>query len=401
MGSSFIPYGAYWSTPFSRWQGAFSGLHSLRFAAYVARRALQKREIDPGVFDLGLLGTTIPQSGAFYGMPWLMSEIGADEVSGPTVSQACATGVRLLEMANLEIRSESARAVIALGADRTSNGPHIYYPAPDRPGGTGEHENWVLDNFNRDPITGLQMIQTGENVVRRGRISTARQNEVTLRRYEQYADALKDDSSFLRRFMDLPFDVPDPRFSRTAATLDGDEGVFATTAEGLAKLKPVLKDGTITYGGQTHPADGSAAMVVATRELARKLSRQPEIEIELLAFGHARVERGFMPMAPVPAAARALQQAGLDIARIDAIKTHNPFVVNDIWFAEAMNLDVMKMNNFGSSLVWGHPQGPTGLRGVIELIEELAGRGGGLGLFTGCAAGDTGMAVVLRVTDGR
>lgn len=401
MGSSFIPYGAYWSTPFSRWQGAFSGLHSLRFAAYVARRALQRREIDPGVFDLGLLGTTIPQSGAFYGMPWLMSEIGADEVPGPTVSQACATGVRLLEMANLEIRSESARAVIALGADRTSNGPHIYYPAPDRPGGTGEHENWVLDNFNRDPITGLQMIQTGENVVRRGRISTARQNEVTLRRYEQYADALKDDSSFLRRFMDLPFDVPDSRFARTAATLDGDEGVFATTAEGLAKLKPVLKDGTITYGGQTHPADGSAAMVVATREMARKLSRQPEIEIELLAFGHARVERGFMPMAPVPAAARALQQAGLDIARIDAIKTHNPFVVNDIWFAEAMNLDVMKMNNFGSSLVWGHPQGPTGLRGVIELIEELAGRGGGLGLFTGCAAGDTGMAVVLRVTDGR
>lgn len=401
MGSSFIPYGAYWSTPFSRWQGAFSGLHSLRFAAHVARRALQKREIDPGVFDLGLLGTTIPQSGAFYGMPWLMSEIGADEVPGPTVSQACATGVRLLEMANLEIRSESARAVIALGADRTSNGPHIYYPAPDRPGGTGEHENWVLDNFNRDPITGLQMIQTGENVVRRGRISTARQNEVTLRRYEQYADALKDDSSFLRRFMDLPFDVPDSRFSRTAATLGGDEGVFATTAEGLAKLKPVLKDGTITYGGQTHPADGSAAMVVATRELARKLSRQPEIEIELLAFGHARVERGFMPMAPVPAATRALQQAGLDIARIDAIKTHNPFVVNDIWFAEAMNIDVMKMNNFGSSLVWGHPQGPTGLRGVIELIEELAGRGGGLGLFTGCAAGDTGMAVVLRVTDGR
>jgi acetyl-CoA acyltransferase len=57
------------------------------------------------------------------------------------------------------------------------------------------------------------------------------------------------------------------------------------------------------------------------------------------------------------------------------------------------------MNNFGCSLIWGHPQGPTGLRAVIELIEELALTGGGYGLFTGCAAGDTGMAVVIKVSD--
>ena len=55
------------------------------------------------------------------------------------------------------------------------------------------------------------------------------------------------------------------------------------------------------------------------------------------------------------------------------------------------------MNNFGCSLVWGHPQGPTGLRALIELIEELAIRGGGTGLFQGCAAGDTAMAAVVRV----
>jgi acetyl-CoA acetyltransferase len=59
----------------------------------------------------------------------------------------------------------------------------------------------------------------------------------------------------------------------------------------------------------------------------------------------------------------------------------------------------MKMNNYGSSLVWGHPQAPMGMRAVIELIEELALRGGGWGLFSGCAAGDTAMAVVLEVGD--
>jgi acetyl-CoA acetyltransferase len=59
------------------------------------------------------------------------------------------------------------------------------------------------------------------------------------------------------------------------------------------------------------------------------------------------------------------------------------------------------MNNFGCSLIYGHPQGPTGLRLIIELIEELVMRGGGCGLFQGCAAGDTGMAVIVEVTDRR
>ena len=84
-----------------------------------------------------------------------------------------------------------------------------------------------------------------------------------------------------------------------------------------------------------------------------------------------------------------------------AIKTHNPFAVNDIVFARATGFPWELMNNYGCSLIWGHPQGPTGLRSTMELIEELVLRGGGVGLFTGCAAGDSGMALVLRVSGRR
>ncbi|MEL0113055.1 MAG: hypothetical protein VW835_15095, partial [Rickettsiales bacterium] len=77
----------------------------------------------------------------------------------------------------------------------------------------------------------------------------------------------------------------------------------------------------------------------------------------------------------------------------------NPFAVNDIVFCRETGYDVEKMNNYGCSLIWGHPQGPTGLRAVCELIEELVIKGGGYGLFTGCAAGDSAMAVVVEVTD--
>lgn len=396
-----IPYGAYWSTPFARWQGSLAHLHSLRFAAHVARRALDRRAIPVDAFDHGVFGTTVPQRGSFYGLPWLMGLVGAPGVAGPTISQACATGARALQSAAAEIREGAARVALVVCADRTSNGPHLYYPAPDGPGGTGEHENWILDNFERDPFAGLAMVETADRVAAKHGIDTARQHVVVLERYAQYADALADDGAFLRRFMDLPFEVPDSRFAKVRATLAGDEGIHPTTAERLARLAPVREGGTVTFGGQTHPADGSAGMVVTTPQRAAELSREPGISIRVLAFGQSRVAAGHMPEAPVPAARRALEHAGLEPAQLDAIKTHNPFVVNDIVLADAFGIPTDRINRFGSSLVWGHPQGPTGLRAIIELIEELAMRGGGHGLFTGCAAGDTGMAVVIRVDDRR
>src|SRR3990167_7030287 len=91
-----IPYGAYWSTPFARWQGSFSNLHSLEFAAHVARLELQRRRLHPTTFHRGVLGFSVPQKHSFYGLPWLTGLIGAKGVGGPTLMQACATGVRTL-----------------------------------------------------------------------------------------------------------------------------------------------------------------------------------------------------------------------------------------------------------------------------------------------------------------
>jgi len=100
----------------------------------------------------------------------------------------------------------------------------------------------------------------------------------------------------------------------------------------------------------------------------------------------------------VPAAEQAVQRADIKIADCKAIKTHNPFAVNDVYFCRQTGVDPEAMNRFGSPLVWGHPQAPTGLRAMIEMVEELVLAGGGLGLFAGCAAGDTAMAVVLKVS---
>ena len=85
------------------------------------------------------------------------------------------------------------------------------------------------------------------------------------------------------------------------------------------------------------------------------------------------------------------------IGDVDVVTTHNPFAVNDLWFSARTGFPLERMNPYGSSLVYGHPQGPTGVRAITELAHALHARGGGVGLFTGCAAGDSAGAVVLRV----
>jgi acetyl-CoA acetyltransferase len=394
-----IPYGAYWSTPFAKWQGSFASLHAIEFAAHVTRSELDKRNIDLGQFDYGVLGTTVPQKHGFYGLPWFTGLIGAEHIGGPTISQACATGVRCLAAGAQEIEVGMASAAIVVSCDRTSNGPHIYYPNPKGPGGTGASEDYVMENFGCDPLGRHSMLQTAENVARKHQITTEQQHDVVLQRGAQYEAATADDHAFQKRYMSLPFDVPDSRFRKTAGQMEGDEGVTVSTPDGLARLKPVMAEGSVTFGGQTHPADGNCGLVMASAAKAKEMSSRPETRVSVMGFGLARAELAHMPEAPIPAAMRALDQAGIDVSDLDAIKTHNPFAVNDVLFARETGAELEAMNNYGCSLIWGHPQGPMGLRAVIELIEELEIRGGGKGLFTGCAAGDTAMAVVLEVGD--
>ncbi len=395
-----IPYGAYWCTPFTRWQGALADLHSVKLAAHVVKGELARRDIDAAGFDFGVLGMSVPQKHSFYGLPWLAAMVGAPMATGPTIGQACATSVRCVLTGAQEIQTGQTEAALLVTCDRTSNGPHIYYPNPSGPGGTGAHEDWVMGNFSCDPNGGHAMVQTAENVAAKHDIPTAEQHDLVLRRTEQYRAALADDRAFQRRYMVSPMQVPTPNFRKVATELDGDQGITLSTAEGLAKLRPVIKDGTVTFGGQTHPADGNAAIILATPDRAREMSANPRIRVRVLGFGSGRADAAFMPEATVPAARAALQQAGLGIGDMNAINSHNPFALNDILFARETGADANTMNNYGCSLIWGHPQGPTGMRSIIELIEELALRGGGNGLFQGCAAGDTAMAVVINVSDG-
>lgn len=394
---AFIPYGGFYSSPFSRWQGTMATENAIVLGAKTARNWMLAKDLDPTMLDYMYYGITIAQHHMFYSHTWAAAMLvdNAKDLPALMVNQACTTSTTCIHLCAVNIETGTYDTAFALMSDRCSNGPHTVWPNPLGPGAEVESENWMMDNFNADPNAGLKMVQTAENVAKEIGTTKEECDAVTLRRYEQYQDALADDRAFQKRYM-FPVEV---RVSRKkTVTVEADEGVTPTTAEGLARLKPVEPGGVISFGAQTHPADGNCGFIVTTQDKAKALSADPKMEIQIISYGFARVKPGYMAAAPVPAAEMALKDAGLKIEDMNAIKTHNPFIVNDINMAGKMGFDVMNMNNFGSSLVYGHPQSPTAGRLIAELLEELVMLGGGYGLWAGCAAGDTAAAMIFKVS---
>jgi len=392
---AFIPYKGYYSTPFCRWQGSLANENSIVLGATTTKKWLETKKWDPRMFDYIFLGMTIGQPHWFYGGPWSAALMGATDTTGVLVSQACTTSTTCIYQAALGVEAGFYELPYCLMTDRCSNGPHTVWPNPMGPGGEVVSENWLMDNFGKDPYAGAAMIQTAENVAKEVGLKREAADELTLRRYEQYLMALENDREFQKRYM-FPAEV---RVSKKKTILvEEDAGATRTTKEGLAGLRPVLPGGIHTFGSQTFPADGNCGVIVTNRDKAKELSADSNVEIQVISYGFARAKKAHMAMAVVPAARMALEKADKTAQDMKVIKTHNPFAANDLYMADQLGIDAMGFNNYGSSMIFGHPQGPTAGRLIIEGIEETVMAGGGYMMMAGCAAGDTGAGIVLKIT---
>jgi acetyl-CoA acetyltransferase family protein len=393
---AYIPYKGYFSSTFSRWQGSMQNDNAVELGATTARRWFLEKKIDPMILDYMYFGATVAQNHWFCAHHWAAAMLTEDKkfLKALFINQACATSTTALNLAAKDLELGVYEVGFALMADRCSNGPHATWGDPLGPGGQPEREDWNMDNFGGTPRHRAAMVQTAENVAAEVGITKEECDAVVLRRFQQYQESLANDRAFQKRYMFAPEVTVTKKKKKL---MEEDEGWTPTTAEGLAKLKPVVPGGCLSFGAQTFPADGNCGIIVATRDKAKELSADPKTEIQIVSYGYARVKPMFMPSAPIPASEMALATAGLKITDMKAIKTHNPFAVNDLAFAKKFGIDVMKMNNNGSSLIYGHPQGPTIGRAMCELIEELVILGGGYGLVTGCCAGDGAATLIIKV----
>ena len=203
---AYIPYNGYYSTPFCRWQGQLQNENSIELGAKTARKwLLEKKKIDPAIFDYLYFGITITQPRLFYSHNWAAGILTDNQkaLPGLMINQACTTSTTCINLAALAIEQGAMNCAFALMADRTSNGAHTVWPNPMGPGGEVFSENWLMDNFNSDPnvFPPLKMVQTAENVAKEAGITKEECDAVVLRRYEQYQMAVANDYAFQKRYM--------------------------------------------------------------------------------------------------------------------------------------------------------------------------------------------------------
>ncbi|MFQ5551088.1 MAG: thiolase family protein [Gemmatimonadales bacterium] len=385
-----IPYGTWGSSYFPAWQtSALAEVNIGQFAGESMNRIMGLKRVPVSEIEYLVIGSTVPWHWKFWNAPLVAATMG-HRIPGYHVEQACATGLQATLLAVGEVENGSYDVVGVLTFDRTSDSPVGVFPERRSYQRTVPLAD-VWDNFGFDPATGYAMITTAGNAARKHKIERREVDELTHHRYQQYFEARHN--GFLDRVL-VPLDVLNVQ-GKPLGSIADDNGVRQISLESLRSMREL--DTCVTSGTQTHASDGMATLLIATKERAKELSPRPEVEIEMLGKVEVRAHPAYMPEAPALAVQKLLPRLGLTMADIAVVKNHNPFAVNDAIFSRMLEYDWHKMNNTGCSLVWGHPQGPTLTRVIIEALEEAVELGGGNVLVFGCAAGDIGIAAVLRV----
>jgi acetyl-CoA acetyltransferase len=388
-----IPYGTWGSSYFPAWQtSALAEVNIGQFAGEAMNRIMGLRKVPKHQLDYLVIGSTIPWHWKFWTAPLVASCMG-HRIPGFHLEQACATGLQATVMAAAEIEAGAHDVVGVLTFDRTSDSPVGVFPERRAYQRTVPLAD-VWDNFGFDPATGKAMIACAGKAARKYKTDRKEVDELTFHRYEQYFKT--KESGFFDRMM-VPLDVLNIQ-GRFLGRVDADLGVRMISMDGLRGMFEL--DNCVTPGTQTHASDGMATLLVTTADKARELSPRPDIDIQFVGKLEMRTQPSLMPESPALAVGQLLDKVGLSMDDMKVVKNHNPFAVNDVIFSKVFDYDWHNMNNTGCPLVWGHPQGPTLTRVIIEALEEAVDLGGGYVLIFGCAAGDVGIASILKVTEG-
>jgi len=386
-----IPYGTWGSSYFPAWQtSALAEVNIGQFAGESMNRILGLRKVPKSELEYLIIGSTIPWHWKFWNAPLVASCMG-HRIPGYHMEQACATGLQAVLLGGTEVENGGYDVVGVLTFDRTSDSPVGVFPerrAHERTRAIAD----VWDNFGFDPATGNAMITAAGITARKYKCDRREVDEVAYHRLQQYFEA--KNSGFLDRVL-VPLDVLNVQ-GRPLGRIDGDYGVRELSLSALHSM-PEL-DTCVTGGTQTHASDGMGMLLVTSKDRVEEFSPRPEIGIEFIAKTEVRAHHSLMPEAPAFAVKRLLDRCGMTMDDMVVVKNHNPFAVNDVIFSDIMDYDWRKMNKTGSPLVWGHPQGPTLTRVLIEALEEAVDLGGGHVLIFGCAAGDIGIAAVFKVS---
>ena len=380
-------------TPIGRFGGTLASKTAADLGVAAAQAALERAGIKPEQIQNSIWGCARQAGGGPNVARQITYRAGVPEsVPAFTVNQACGSGLQAISSAAKEIILGHADIVLAGGTESMSRVPYFAEGARwgMRMGNTELVDGMYRDGFN-DPLSGLVMGQTAENLARKYEISRAEQDEFALRS-QQRAQIAIESGRFDSETVTLQID------GRKGGTKDfsRDEHPRAgTTQRDLEKLSPVFsKDGTVTAGNSSGITDGAAAMVVMSEEALKNSGADADARI--VDYEITGVAPEIMGIGPVPAIRSLLARQKLSLSDVDLVELNEAFAAQVIACDRELSFDADRLNVNGGAIAIGHPIGCTGVRITTTLLHEMRKRKARLGLSTLCISGGMGIALLLE-----
>jgi acetyl-CoA C-acetyltransferase len=385
--------------------GAFGGaLHTLRaevLAAHIIKAVVGRSRIDPALIEDIVFAQSYANSEAPCIGRW--AALHADlptSVPGLQIDRRCGGGLQAVITAAMSVQTGAADVVLAGGVESMSNiehyttsarwgsrsGNQILYDRLDR----GRELSQPIWRFG--PISG--MIETAENLAADYGIDRQDADTFAVRSHQRAAAAQRGGL-----FNDEIVAIEVSQRRGEPVVVDVDEGVRPdSAAEGLARLRAIIPDGTVTAGNSSQQNDAAAACLIVAEDRLEALGMEPIGYLERWAAVGCEPSR--MGIGPVGAVEKLFSRTGLGFDDLELIEINEAFAVQMLavlsgWGVKPDDVED-RLNVNGSGISLGHPIGATGVRILTTMLHELRRRGGGLALETMCIGGGQGLAAVFR-----
>jgi acetyl-CoA C-acetyltransferase len=380
-------------TPIGRFGGTLKDWTAADMGVAVAVESLKRARVSAAQIQESIWGSARQAGGGPNVARQITYRAGAPEtVPAYTVNQACGSGLKAIILAAQEIMLGRASAVLAGGTESMSRVPFYAEGARwgMRMGNTELVDGMYRDGFN-DPLSGLVMGETAENLARQYEISRDEQDEYALRSQQRAEIAISSG-----RLDDEVFSLEIKGRKGEMSSFSRDEHYRAgTTIESLRKLPPVFsKEGTVTAGNSSGITDGAAAVVVMSEEALKESGA--EAEARIVDYEITGVAPEIMGIGPVPAVRALLDRQKLALDEIDLVELNEAFAAQVIACDRELGLDAERLNVNGGAIALGHPIGCTGVRITTTLLHEMKKRKARRGLATLCVSGGMGLALLVE-----
>jgi acetyl-CoA C-acetyltransferase len=380
-------------TPIGRFGGTLASWTAADLGVAAAKASLERAGLRAEQIQQAIWGCARQAGGGPNVARQITFRAGVPEtVPAFTVNQACGSGLQSIILAAQQIMLGQADVVLAGGTESMSRVPYFAEGARwgMRMGNTELVDGMYRDGFN-DPLSGLLMGETAENLARQYEISRDEQDEYALRS-QQRAQAAIDAGRFDTEIASLQIKG---RKGETTNFARDEHPRAGTTKQDLEKLAPVFsKTGTVTAGNSSGITDGAAALIVLSEEALERTGARAEARV--VDYEVTGVAPEIMGIGPVPAIRSLLTRQKLALTDIDLIELNEAFAAQVIACDRELKFDPDRLNVNGGAIALGHPIGCTGVRITTTLLHEMHKREAKLGLATLCVSGGMGLALLLE-----